>query len=282
MELRHLRYFVALAERLNFTAAAKFLGIRQPPLSIQIRKLEAEVGGSLFSRAGRRVRLTPLGATLLDEARKLLAQASHAEERIHDFAAGREGRIRVACDYGARSERICRRLRKFIRKHRGVRVSVEEIHATEYETFGAFDALITQCFDLPADAVPLERSQPHVALSPKHRLVEHETIEFPDLIGECLLLAPFETRGTLERRVSEIVEGQKLAVSELAVFPHFADRLWQVSLGLGIAFCAESDRPTFDAIRRPLGGVPEILMVARPNPASCSAALPALLESIRE
>ncbi len=61
MNLRRLRYFVALAERLNFTETARFLGIAQPPLSVQIRNLETEVGTALFHRERRKIRLTPMG-----------------------------------------------------------------------------------------------------------------------------------------------------------------------------------------------------------------------------
>src|SRR3982074_604610 len=87
MELRHLRYFVAVAEELHFRRAAERLGIKQPPLSLQIRQLERQLGTSLFRRLTRGVELTETGALLLDESRGILDQV----ERIK---AGVQSRVR--------------------------------------------------------------------------------------------------------------------------------------------------------------------------------------------
>ena len=84
MELRHLRYFVAVAEELNFTRAAARLHIAQPPLSTQIRGLEEELGAELFVRDKRRIYLTQAGTQLLGRARAILADAVPASEADYE------------------------------------------------------------------------------------------------------------------------------------------------------------------------------------------------------
>src|SRR5580700_7254521 len=95
MELRHLRYFVAVAEELNFTRAAERLGISQPPLSLQIRQLEKELGTPLFHRRSRSVELTDAGRLLLEEARVILKQVETAKSGVRRRARGETGRIVV-------------------------------------------------------------------------------------------------------------------------------------------------------------------------------------------
>jgi DNA-binding transcriptional LysR family regulator len=100
MELRHLRYFVAVAEELNFTRAAKRLGINQPPLSLQIRQLEKELGSPLFRRQARGVELTNAGKLMLEEARVILKQVEHAKTGVRRRARGETGRINIGSSGG--------------------------------------------------------------------------------------------------------------------------------------------------------------------------------------
>lgn len=95
MELRHLRYFVAVAETGHMTRAAERLGIQQPPLSQQIRALEAGLGLPLFRRHPKGMALTDGGRVLLDDARRVLADVASIEERMARLARGQRGLLRV-------------------------------------------------------------------------------------------------------------------------------------------------------------------------------------------
>src|ERR671924_1647223 len=102
IELRHLRYFVVAAEELNFSRAASRLHMAQPPLSVAIRQLEQELGTDLFVRTSREVRLTEAGRTLLEGARRTLAEADRAFDAARRAGAGALGRLRVAFSWSAR------------------------------------------------------------------------------------------------------------------------------------------------------------------------------------
>jgi len=95
MELRHLRYFIAVAEEGHITRAAARLGIQQPPLSQQIHALERELDAQLFRRKPRGVVLTDAGRALLDDARAILAQVDHARATTRRTARGEQGRLVV-------------------------------------------------------------------------------------------------------------------------------------------------------------------------------------------
>jgi DNA-binding transcriptional LysR family regulator len=95
MELRQLRYFVAIAQRRHFTAAAEAIGVAQPALSQQIRLLERELGVQLFDRSGRRIRLTPAGEALLIRAERILIEVANAQSELAEYAGAVRGRVVV-------------------------------------------------------------------------------------------------------------------------------------------------------------------------------------------
>src|SRR5215469_12447427 len=95
MELRHLRYFIAVAEERSFTRAAERLLIAQSPLSQQIRKLEREIGAELFSRTTRSVTLTYAGRVFYERAVKLLQDSDEAADEARKAARGEFGKLTV-------------------------------------------------------------------------------------------------------------------------------------------------------------------------------------------
>jgi DNA-binding transcriptional LysR family regulator len=128
MELRHLRYFLAVAEEKHFGRAAERLNIVQPALSMQIRALEDELGGPLFVRTSRRVELTEAGSLLLVEARHTLEQAEYAKMIVKRSLRGEMGCVRVGFAGNAVfSGKLMHDLRTFHRTYPDVELIVREM-----------------------------------------------------------------------------------------------------------------------------------------------------------
>ncbi|MGW4735090.1 LysR family transcriptional regulator [Streptomyces shenzhenensis] len=129
MELRTLRYFVAVAEELHFGRAAVRLHMSQPPLSRAIRRLETEIGAALFHRSAAGVTLTPAGTALLEEARALLARADQVRVRVASVAGSATltvGILGDSTDPGARRLAAVHR-----RRHPGVEVRIRDTDLTD-------------------------------------------------------------------------------------------------------------------------------------------------------
>src|SRR5438477_8014095 len=131
MDLRHLRYFVAVAETGSFRRAAERLEIGQPPLSVQIKHLEKELGAALFERTTRVVRLTPAGNLLLPQARALLAGAQRFREDAQRAARGEFGSLALGTIPSSLGPVLAAALRHFRAAMPAVRISVSERRAPE-------------------------------------------------------------------------------------------------------------------------------------------------------
>ena len=125
MELRHLRYFVAVAEELHFRRAAERVHVAQPAISEQIRKLEAELGVQLFVRGQRGVTLTPSGVALLEEARRVLHQAEVATLAAREAHGNALGRLRLGCLPDVLPAIVPRLLRRFAGAATGIQIALE-------------------------------------------------------------------------------------------------------------------------------------------------------------
>ncbi|MFB4277558.1 MULTISPECIES: LysR family transcriptional regulator [unclassified Nonomuraea] len=127
MNLQQLRYAVALAEELNFGRAALREGVRQPPFSQQIGKLEEELGVQLFERTTRQVRLTPAGEAFVAEARTSLAHAELAAEAARRAGRGEAGRLAIGFVGSATNLTLPRVLRRFRARYPAVQVELREL-----------------------------------------------------------------------------------------------------------------------------------------------------------
>jgi len=116
MELRHLRYFIAVAEEGHITRAAERLGMQQPPLSRQIKEIERELDVQLFRRKARGVELTDAGRILLDDARAMLVNLDHSFESTRRAARGEQGRLSVGYTSAAACHPLVPRVIREFRK----------------------------------------------------------------------------------------------------------------------------------------------------------------------
>src|ERR1700691_670401 len=131
MELRHLRYFTAVAEEQNVTRAAARLHVSRPPLSRQIRDLEEELGVELFKRTAKSLVLTEAGKIFLNEARAVLLRSDEAVQAVRAVAKGARGQVRVGYAPSLTVEILPRALKLFEQQHPGTRVTLLDCSTEE-------------------------------------------------------------------------------------------------------------------------------------------------------
>ena len=194
MELRHLRYFVAVAEEQNITRAAARLHVSQPPLSRQIRDLENELGIALFDRDAKAVRLTEAGRVFLAEVRVILQRVESAAEMAKDVAGGKRGEIHVGYAPSLTVELLPRAMRHFERSNPGVRVQLHDL-STQGMLRGLNDGKlhVAMLVQVPPKVLTglvfeeLLRLPVCVAMHPKHPLARTRKVGLEQLAKERLV-----------------------------------------------------------------------------------------------
>src|SRR5687768_5388451 len=154
IELRHIRYLIALAEEQNFSRAARRLHMAQPGLSYHIGELERRVGAQLVDRATRPVQLTPAGQALAMEGRRLLASLDEALEFTRHIAQGEVGRIRIGSVASATFEVLPRLLRAYRARFPDVQLVLREM-----TTPGQIEAIRTGEIDVGIVRLPYDTGE---------------------------------------------------------------------------------------------------------------------------
>jgi LysR family transcriptional regulator, benzoate and cis,cis-muconate-responsive activator of ben and cat genes len=196
VELRHLRYFLAVAEELRFTRAAERLQIAQPPLSVQIRQLEDEIGVALFERGGWPHRLTEAEKLLLERARLVITNVGTTIEDVKRVGRGQTGRLSVAFVGSAMYTTLPEILNAFREAHPNIELTLDEMLAAEIAE-SLRERRIDVGFSRPAlnEGEEFEQrlllEEPLVlAIPERHRFPDGAKVSFADLAGEPLIVYP--------------------------------------------------------------------------------------------
>jgi DNA-binding transcriptional LysR family regulator len=168
MELRHLRYFVAVAEELNFRRAAERMNVSQPSLSTQVRKLEEDVGAQLLERDTHRVSLTPAGSSFLQDCIRILRDTEESARKTLRISRGEAGTLSIGFVASLGHGLLPRMLRAYRRKFPDV-----ELRLTEMDTTQQIEALTAHRLDLGfiGLGLPRENSDLELALVVEEKLV---------------------------------------------------------------------------------------------------------------
>lgn len=261
-ELRHLRYFLAVAEELHFTRAARRLNIAQPPLSIQIRQLESLIGATLFVRDRRTVTLTPAGAALVDGARRTLAEAERSADAARRASRVEVQTLRVGFTDSAALSVLPDIVRRFSRDHPEVRLEL-----TEDATQAQLDAVEKERVDVALVRGPLSarslrtvvllREPFIIALPVAHPLTRHRTLSLQAVAKEPIVLFPRHLAPQFHDTVVGMFRRARLSLNVAQEAAEYQTMMSLVAAGLGISIVPESvaNLGRKGVIYRPLRGV---------------------------
>ncbi|KVW63677.1 LysR family transcriptional regulator [Burkholderia ubonensis] len=240
MELKQLRYFVAVADELHFGRAAKRLFISQPALSFDIRKFEDALGVQLFARTSKSVALTNAGEVLLGEARRLLLQAAEAERLTVRSASGYAGRLRVGFVHSMLYRGLPDAVRRFEADHPGVEIVLSEMNTqaqVQAIQRGQIDLGYAHWGHFPpeVDSTPIH-AEPFVCCLPAgHPLARRRQVALAALADEPFILFPRDAAP----HYHDLIIAQCVNAGFSPLIRHEA-RLWQtilsmIEFGMGVA-----------------------------------------------
>jgi DNA-binding transcriptional LysR family regulator len=290
VELRQLRYFVAVAEELHFRRAAARLHISQPPLSQQIARLEDELGARLLNRTRRRVELTPAGDAFLRDARAALAQIEAAAATAQRIDTGHAGTLRVSFVGSA----LLSIVPGIVQRFRGARPEVEiELH--ERSTVDQLRALSAGVIDIglvrpPVDAAAdlctevVLRERTVAAIPAGHPLARLRRVPLARLATEPLVLFPRAQAPGFHDLLTGRLAATGTSPRVVQYAPEMLTIIGLVAAGIGVSpVPASVSRLALDGVTyRPLTGAPDTELVAVTRAGEESALVRAFLADARE
>jgi DNA-binding transcriptional LysR family regulator len=247
MELRHLRYFVVVAEEQNVTRAAERLHVSQPPLSRQIHDLEAELGVGLFLRTGKSLALTPAGKIFLNEARSVLLRVDKAVETVRTVAQGDRGHLRIGYAPSLTVELLPNALRGFGHERPGVRVSLHDLSTEE-----CVQNLAARKLDVALTVPPTKSSVRGLrfeklmtyplccAVGAAHPLAQKRTVKVAELLKERLIAYSREDYPEYFEWISSLFKPHTLNLCQVEEYDSATGLIAAVEAGRGVALVASS------------------------------------------
>jgi len=291
MELRHLRYFVALAEELHFTRAAERLYIEQPPLSRAIKELEDELGAILFDRDRRGTRMTRAGAAFLQDVRSVFSALEQARENVKAIAAGLHGTLRIAISDGTVDQRLSAFLARCREEEPEIEIRLTEVPLVEQLRglrSGDFTIGFAHSAEVGEDnlAEPIWHDPLIVAVPARHPLLAHKKVPLAELASYPLVLCDPQVCEGYYRELTRLLRPLNREPNVVEHASSLDMMLTLVGAGYGLGFTtaarlAVSQRT--DVIARPLAVTSAVITtyLLRPRSDVTSPALERFITRLR-
>jgi DNA-binding transcriptional LysR family regulator len=290
MELRHLRYFCAVADNQGFSRTARMLHVSQSAISEQIADLEREIGAPLLVHGRQKVQLTPHGEVFLAEARRVLAGAAYAVEMAQRSYRGEIGTLRIGFFNGGTGTMVPKIIRDFRRRHPGVRVSLAEM-VPSLQSNALVDGTLDIGFTRPLDPgfnshlqSELLYLDPLVAVLPKNHRLAPGPVNLRSLSIERFVMVARETSSSLFDKIVALCTEAGFSPNIAATASVWSSVVLLVQAGEGIAILPSNlqQRGSSDLVFCPLvakGASIELVMAWAP--ARADAIQTAFLELAR-
>jgi DNA-binding transcriptional LysR family regulator len=241
MELRHLRYLVAVAEQGTFSGAAQVLHVAQSAISEQLANLEQEMGVALFSRAPRKTRLTAAGEAFLADARRILADAERAIDAAQKVHRGEGGTLRIGFFAGGMGINFPHLIQTFRRQHQAVNLSMVEmtpkqqwLALTEGKIDVGFTRRLEPEFRSELRSVVMHQD-PIQAIVPKHHRVAPGPVDLRDLANENFVLSAREVSPAVYDKAIELCSEAGFSPRIASISSVWSSVVMMVQAGEGVA-----------------------------------------------